>query len=142
VKANAALVLATLLWGLWGIADKKAIELAHPYTVQWMYAIPYVVTLPLWYWMGASVSTAAANTSGGAFFWATVASVASIVATMVLFFAMQSKPASLAVAATSAYPLVTMALAVFSGTERFGFGKLAGVLLIVVGIVAIQLSGD
>ncbi|MCZ7673269.1 MAG: EamA family transporter [Chloroflexi bacterium] len=43
------LILATILWGFWGIADKLALEQAHPYTIQWMYAVPYVILLPVFY---------------------------------------------------------------------------------------------
>ena len=138
MKAYVALLLSTLLWGLWGLAAKKAVDLSHPYSVLWMYSVPYMVALPFWYWMGARFAHAPDNNSG-AFLWAAVASLASLLAMLILFFALRSKPASVAVAATSAYPLVTMALAVFTGSESFGVGRLAGVLLIVVGIVIIQL---
>jgi drug/metabolite transporter (DMT)-like permease len=141
MKANLALLAATLLWGLWGLADKKAVELAHPYTVQWMYALPYILALPLWYWLGARAG-ATTNHDTSALMWAVVASSASILATVLLFFALQSRPASFVGAATSAYPVVTMVLAVMSGSEDFNVGRLVGILFIMVGVVLVQVTGS
>jgi drug/metabolite transporter (DMT)-like permease len=134
-----ALILATLLWGLWGIADKYAVEQAHPFTVQWMYAIPYVLTIPLWFWLGKTIQPQT-NLNPTAFMWAIIASCCSMLALLLLLFALQRKPASLAVAFTSAYPLVTLLIASLMGAERVTLPKVAGLLLILVGLVVLQWS--
>lgn len=131
------LILATLLWGIWGIADKFAVENAHPFTVQWMYAIPYVVALPIWYWLGRNARPEA-NHSQTAFVWAIVASIASMLALLLLLLALQQKPASLAVAFTSAYPLVTLIIAALLGQEEITLTKVAGILFILAGLVILQ----
>lgn len=138
-KTTLVLLIATLLWGIWGVADKNAVTRVHPYTVHWMYSIPYVLLLPLWYWMSLKAAPeAAGRIDFPALLWALGASVASMLATVLLFFAMRSKPASLAVAMTSAYPLVTLALGILTHTEALDVRKLFGIILIIIGVIFIQ----
>lgn len=130
------LIIATILWGIWGIADKLALAHAHPFTVQWMYAIPFAVVIPLFFWLGARVQPEN-NTNASAFLWAIVASLASISALLLMLFAMRSQPASLTVAVTSAYPLVTLFIAVLLRMESFSPQKFLGVLLIMGGLTVL-----
>ena len=130
------LIIATILWGIWGIADKFALAHAHPFSVQWMYAIPYVVVIPLFFWLG-SRSQPESNVNTTAFFWAVVASLSSLLALLLMLFAMRSQPASLAVAVTSAYPLVTMFIAVLLKMETFSAQKALGMVLILGGLVVL-----
>jgi bacterial/archaeal transporter family protein len=131
------LILATILWGVWGIADKLALNHAHPFTVQWMYAIPYVLTLPVWYWLGSRAQPES-NHSLPALGWAVFAGGASMLALVLLLSAMQSQPASLVVAFTSAYPFVTLFLAVLLRMERVSAQQVIGMTLILVGLVVLQ----
>ena len=71
------------------------------------------------------------------FFWSIIASVSSILALVLMLFAMRSQPASLAVAITAAYPLVTMFIAVMLNMETFSMQKLIGVVLIMGGLVVL-----
>jgi bacterial/archaeal transporter family protein len=130
------LIIATVLWGFWGFSEKNAVLRAHPYTVQWMYSIPYVLSIPIWYWLGLKAAPEA-NFSLPALSWALAAGLASIGALVLLLFAMQTKPASLAVAITAAYPVVTMLLAVISGAESFSLPRLIGIMLVIAGIIVI-----
>ncbi|MDR3573651.1 MAG: EamA family transporter [Anaerolineaceae bacterium] len=141
MKANALLILSTILWGIWGIADKYAVSRAHPYTIQWMFSIPFMVFIPLWYFLSKRAETGN-SFDIQAFGWATLASVASILAVLLFLFALQSKPASIAVAITSAYPLVTLALALILKTEQLTLPKVIGVLLILAGIGVLQIYGS
>ena len=131
------LILATILWGVWGIADKLALEHAHPFTVQWMYSIPFVVAIPIFFWLGTHAQPET-NTSTPAFLWAVVASTASILVFVPMLFAMRSLPASLVVAVTAAYPLVTLVIAVMLRLETFSMQKVLGMLLIIGGVVVLQ----
>lgn len=133
------LIIATILWGVWGIANKYAVLNAHPFTVTWMFSVPSILLIPLWYWLGSRASPATALDKT-AFFWAAVASVTSIAATTLLFFVMQRRPASLAVAATSAYPLITLIIGVLAGAEKFSPQRLIGIVVIIVGVVLVQTS--
>lgn len=131
------LILATLLWGVWGIADKLALNHAHPYTIQWMYAIPYVLTLPAWYWLGSRIQPES-NHSLPALGWAVFAGGASMLALVLLLLTMQTQPASLVVAFTSAYPFVTLFLAVLLRMEKITFPQVIGMALILAGLIILQ----
>jgi len=124
------------LWGLWGLAEKAAVSRAHPFSLQWMYSLPYLVTLPLWYWLGARAAPETHHDSR-AILWAVLASLASMGAGLLLYFAMQSRPASMAVATTSAYPVVTFILAVVAGKEDPSPLRLLGLAVIIAGVVIV-----
>jgi drug/metabolite transporter (DMT)-like permease len=136
LRAVVTLIIATVLWGVWGFADKNAVMRAHPFTVQWMYSLPYMLLIPFWFWLGHRAAPAT-NLDPSALRWATVASVAGMLALLAFLFAMEMKPASVAVAATAAYPLVTLLLSVLSGAETFSLPKLAGMVLIILGVVLV-----
>jgi bacterial/archaeal transporter family protein len=136
MRATIILIIATVLWGFWGLSQKNAVIRSHPYTVQWMYSIPYLFTIPIWYWLGSKAAPAT-NQSLPAFGWAMAASLASIGALVLLLFAMQTRPASIAVAVTAAYPLVTMLLAILAGAESFSLPRLIGILLIIAGVIVV-----
>lgn len=139
MKTNALLFLATVLWGIWGIADKYALSRAHPFTVQWMYSIPYILFLPFWYFL--SKKAAAGPTFDlQALGWSVLACICSVTAMALMFFAMRSQSASTAVALTSAYPLVTLLLAVVVRTEQLTVPKITGMLLIVAGVIVLQFN--
>jgi bacterial/archaeal transporter family protein len=136
MRAIIMLLIATVLWGFWGISEKSAVLRAHPYTVQWMYSLPYLLAIPIWYWLGSRAAPDT-NHSLPALVWALAAGLASIGALILLLFAMQTKPASVAVAITAAYPMITMLLAVLSGAESFSLPRLIGILLIIAGVIVV-----
>jgi bacterial/archaeal transporter family protein len=136
MRAIMMLLIATVLWGFWGFSEKSAVLRAHPYTVQWMYSLPYLLAIPIWYWLGSRAAPDT-NHSLPALVWALAAGLASIGALILLLFAMQTKPASVAVAITAAYPMITMLLAVLSGAESFSLPRLIGILLIIAGVIVV-----
>jgi drug/metabolite transporter (DMT)-like permease len=71
--------------------------------------------------------------------WAFLASLCSLEALLLMYFALQSKPASMAVAMTSAYPVVTLLLAIFTHAETFNLKNVLGIVLIVAGVMVMQL---
>lgn len=131
------LLAATLLWGFWGFADKEAVSRAHPWSIQWMYSAPYVLLLPVWYYLGRRAAPRT-NADFSAMLWTVSASLASIAAMLCLFFAMRNKPASLAVAATSAYPAVTLILGLVRGTEGFNWSRSLGLAAIAFGVALLS----
>jgi bacterial/archaeal transporter family protein len=139
MRAIILLLIATALWGFWGFSEKNSVLRAHPYTIQWMYSIPYILAVPIWYWLGSRAAPET-NHSLPALTWALAAGLASLGALVLLLFAMQTKPASLAVAITAAYPLVTMLLAIMSGAESFSLPRLIGILLIIAGVIVVMYS--
>jgi drug/metabolite transporter (DMT)-like permease len=139
MSANLLLFLSTVLWGFWGFANKNAVAYAHPFTVQWMYAIPNVVLIPVFIYFGNRMSPNA-GFDRIAMFWSLAAGLASIAATVLLFFVLENKPASLVVAATSAYPLITLALAILAGSEKLDLQRLVGIFVIIAGVILVQTS--
>lgn len=137
ISPNILLVIATILWGIWGIADKFAITKSNPYVVQWMYSIPYILVFPIWFFLSKKFSTAA-DVNTPAFIWSIVACLSSMAAMFLFFIALQSTSTSVAVAFTSAYPIVTLAFGVMTNTESFSIQKILGLFAIIVGVVILQ----
>lgn len=140
MSATLLLILSTMLYGVWGYANKLAIDNAHPFSVQWMYAAPMLLLLPLWYWLGAQAAPAT-NTNGTAILYGVLASLAGAAANLLLYFALQTTSGSVATAVTGAYPVVTLALAVLFGSEGLDARKLVGVVVIVAGILILLNDG-
>jgi transporter family protein len=138
MKADIYLLVATILWGVWGFADKMAVARAHPFTAQFLFYLPSLFFVPLWYLMSRKVGSGAAIDLQAAG-WAFLASISSMLAMYLLFLALQSKPASIAMAMTSAYPLVTLTLAMVMRMEHLTLEKIAGMGLIIAGVI---LLGD
>jgi bacterial/archaeal transporter family protein len=137
MTATILLLISTLLWGFWGIADKFAVARAHPFSVQFFYSIPYLVFIPLWYFLSRR-SEIQGTVDPQAIGWAMAASTSSILAVLLFVFALREKPASTAVAITSIYPIVTLALAIISKSETLNPVKVFGILLIVAGVFITQ----
>jgi bacterial/archaeal transporter family protein len=137
MTATILLLISTLLWGFWGIADKFAVTRAHPFSVQFYYSIPYLVLIPLWYFLSRRAEIQG-PVDPQAVFWAMAASVSSILAVLLFIFALRDKPASIAVAITSIYPIVTLALALLTKSEALSFTKVLGILLITAGVMITQ----
>lgn len=139
IRANLILILSAVLWGVWGLANKFAVVRAHPFTVQWMFAVPLALSIPVFYWLGRQNSPTT-NLDSHALMWAIIASLSSLLATVLLFFALRERPASIATAITSAYPLITLLLAVVTGQETLSLPKLGGIILILGGVLVLQLE--
>ena len=135
-----AIVAALLLWGSWGLLHKHAVDRAHPFTVEWMTAVPYVILLPLWFTLGKKAGPAM-NLDGRAFLYSAGGALCGLLATLCVLFALRDKPASLVIAATSGYPMVTFLLAIATRAESFNAGRAAGISLIIAGIVVLSVSG-
>lgn len=133
-----AILLATLAWGVWGFAHKNAVTRAHPYTVQWMYSIPYALAIPLWYWFSMRVEGSGVAVAARPWLWSTMGSMASISAVFLVLVAMRTTSASVAVALTSAYPLITLLLGALNGSERVTTVKVLGIVFIALGVMLLR----
>ena len=129
---------AIALWGVWGVAEKAAVARAHVYTVQWLYALPYLVALPIWYWLSTRAGGPALTARAASY--AIGGSVASMVALLLLLLALRDRSASVVVAATSAYPAVTLLIAVAIGQEALSVVKLLGIGLVIGGVILLQVA--
>jgi bacterial/archaeal transporter family protein len=131
------LIISTVLWGVWGFMSGRAVDNAHQFTIQWMYYLPSALLIPLFYFLGARVAPET-NLDGMAFRYAVIAGVAALAASLLFFFALQDTSASVAVAITASYPVVTLAIGVLAREETLDLRKIVGIGIIIIGIVVLQ----
>jgi drug/metabolite transporter (DMT)-like permease len=131
------LIIATILWGIWGITNKYAIDRAHPFVVQWMYSIPIVLSIPLFYWLGTRTAPIVNQDHTTAIWWAFGSSVAATLAFVLMLFALQNTAPSIATAITAAYPAITFILGVVLRIEEFSLQKVIGLGLIFIGLIVL-----
>jgi transporter family protein len=131
------LVVSTILWGVWGYINKLAVEHAHPLTVQWMYYLPSLLLIPVLFLLAVRAAPET-NLNGSALRLAAVSSLAAAGASLLFFYALQDMNASVAVAVTAAYPVITLTLGVVFGQETLSLQKIVGIGVIILGIVILQ----
>lgn len=134
------LIGSTILWGVWGYVNKLAVGHAHPLTVQWMYYVPSLLFIPILFFLGARAAPET-NLNGSALRFAIVSGLAAGGASLLFFYALQNMNASVAVAVTAAYPVITLALGVLLGEESLSLQKIAGIGIIIIGIIVLQWEG-
>ena len=134
---NSLVLVSLLLWGAWGIFDKKALgftqpvgQLAAVYSFSPLMALVMVavlsVFLPGWQLTG--------HTLGYEF----LAQFCYFVAVAAYLIAMSRGEASLILGATASYPVVAQVLAKFMLGEPLVPARIIGCLVVVAGIVAIS----
>jgi drug/metabolite transporter (DMT)-like permease len=134
------LLVATFCWGLWGFANKQALQSLHPLDVQWIYYLPYVAAGPICYVIARRSGTPLNLTFGGVS-WSLTAGICAATAFFCFLFALRGMPASSASAVSSAYPLVTMTMAIAMGQESFDLQRFAACCLVIVGLLWLTLRG-
>ena len=134
------LLVATVCWGLWGFANKQALGFLHPLDVQWIYYLPYVAAAPICYALARRSGVDFVPSQAG-IGWSLAAGACAATAFFCFMFALRGMPASGASAVSSAYPLITMAVAVAAGQENFSIDRLIGCLLIIGGLVWLTVRG-
>jgi bacterial/archaeal transporter family protein len=141
MRAVILLLIATVIWGVWGFANKMAVDRAHPFTVQWIYSIPYILLIPVWFWLG-SREAPETNTNNDAVVWAIISAVATMLAFVIYLFAQREVSASVASAILAAYPIVTLILSVLWRLESITIEKLLGIGLIIAGVIVLSFRGS
>ena len=141
MRTNILLVAITVFWGIWGFANKNAVMRIGPFTAQWMYCVPYLIFLPIWYWLSRGKENSGPGIDGIAMFWVGTACVAAMLATLLMYITMETKAASTTMALTSAYPIIVLLFGVITKTEDFTFPKLICIFLIILGVIVLQVSG-
>lgn len=131
------LILSTILWGVWGYVNKRAVDHAHPLTVQWMYYLPTLLFIPILYVLGSRIAPQT-NLDGSALRFALISGVAAAIAALLFFFALQTTSASVAVAITASYPVVTLLIGAVMREETITPQKLIGIGIIILGVVVLQ----
>jgi drug/metabolite transporter (DMT)-like permease len=137
LMVNSLVLVSLLLWGAWGIFDKKALgytqpvgQLAAVYSFSPLMAVFMVAVLSM-FLPGWKLS---GHTLGYEF----LAQLCYFVAVAAYLIAMSRGEASLILGATASYPVVAQVLAKFMLGEPLVPARIIGCLVVVAGIVAIS----
>lgn len=126
-------IAATLLWGVWGLFDKKAVSSGGPLVAflahcfwELIVSIPlsFIVLKESWgklkfgkeFWLPLSGSALCVNIGG-----------------LTYLLAMSLATASYVIVITGCYPLIMYVLALLILKEKFNKGRLAGIVLVTIG---------
>jgi len=131
------IAIVIVFWGLWGFAEKKALEHGTPWqtlfvSLVWktIFSLP-VITLMLYFLEGLP----GFNIKIPVWTWMLVAVFVNGVAIVLIRFALKKGGAGMVIALTSVYPIVTAILAfVFLG-ERLSVAQYAGIGITTLGVV-------
>jgi drug/metabolite transporter (DMT)-like permease len=140
VDVKVSVMIAALAWGLCGIIGKKAVSVADPLEITLgRYLFDAIMFIALWHvfqrqncrinllklnvWRFCGLSSICLALGG----WASLS-------------AMSRLPASYVISITACYPVIMYALAVILLKERFSVTRFAGILLIVLGGMFVQLT--
>lgn len=140
MSANVGLLVATFLWGLWGVASKQATARMSFHAVQIVISVSWAVSMPLWFYLRSRAGDAGTCFDGRGVAWALLAAVSTIGAMLCFVYAMHKNAGMFGIMAVSAYPLVSLLLLVMSGQERFSVYQLLGALLVVGGLLVFQIG--
>ena len=133
-------LLAFFLWGIWGIATKITLGRIGPGNMFGFYAIA-AVGLPLIYF-ALRRSRLPNSEKPSRFLWAAgAAGVASnVIGTLTFAFALSLGQASLVVPISSAYPLVTVALAITLLGEKLNRLQTIALAVLLIGLITIGIT--
>lgn len=138
MSANVGLLLAAVLWGLWGFASKQACSRMSFYAVQLFIAATWALSIPLWVYLRSRAGESGPLFDGRGMAWALLTAVSTIGALLCFVYAMHKNAGMFGIMAVSAYPLVSMLLLLASGQERFNVYQILGSLLVVGGLFVFQ----
>jgi len=137
---NAFILITILLWGAWGIFDKKALESASPRDV---FLILLLCDIPLVALAAAiaHLSGQSLTASGGTLFWTMLSALTMTASSVVYLIALEKSEASYVLGITASYPLMAQLTAIFFLGEPLVPARFAGSVLIVAGVTAVGISG-
>jgi drug/metabolite transporter (DMT)-like permease len=138
MKQIIALIIATICWGLWGFASKMAADRIPPFTVLMGFSLPWVLFLPLGYFLSTRQEAFLGISPG--FYWGIGSGLAALVGMFTFTLALRWGASSFGVLMVSVYPLITLILLVLTGQEHFTIYHLFGSALIVGGLMVLQIG--
>ena len=134
---QSAIWYALIAWGFWGFASFQAVQRTHPLTVQWIVALPYFVMAPIWYaWSRRAGGPAIPDRT--TFIWGILSCMASLLGSYMYSYALKSEKPALVVSISSAYPLVTVALLVMTGSDHLRWQQVVALAFIIIGVTILQ----
>lgn len=133
-------LIAFLLWGVWGLTTKIALSMLGPGNVFGFYSIS-AVGIPLVYFT-LRRNRLSTGEKPSRFIWAAgAAGVASnVLGTLIFGFALSLGQAALVVPISSAYPLVTVVLAILLLGEKLNRLQTVALTLVLLGLITIGIT--
>ncbi len=136
------LFAATFGWGIWGILDKKAITYGTPLQVWLGECMWECLIIVVAFFVAKGIRYKIELRNVRSWMWACSSAILLGIGRFTFLMAMSVSAASYVIAITGCYPLCMYLMALIFLKERFSKVRFAGILLIVFGGIAVQLSRD
>ncbi len=131
-------LLATMLWGVTGLFDKKALELDVPFKIYYARCVWDAAILAVMLLVFRLINYKVAYRNAKAWKYSWFSSICLSLGTLSYMFAMTMATASYVIVITGCYPLLMYLGAVIFLKEKLSKMRLAGVVLIVAGGLMVQ----
>jgi transporter family protein len=129
-------LLSMLLWGVWGLIAKVAVELTSPYQNQVVSTIGLLLALTLF--AGSKTLGVGGSKRRGAF-WAFVTGLCGGIGNVALYLSFShGGKASIVVPLSGVYPLVSVVLALVFLREKLNRVQMAGIGLALVALILLN----
>ncbi|MEW6669143.1 MAG: EamA family transporter [Thermodesulfobacteriota bacterium] len=129
-------LIATCLWGLWGLAGKLASRSVSPLSLVILGSTGALLIFPLYVLLfGGQFRFLWRDLN---FYWGLIAGVVGSIGGVFYYLALSKGEASRVVAITATYPLVTFVLAFLFLGEPFTLRKCLGILLALVAVALLS----
>ncbi len=126
-------IAATLLWGVWGIFDKKAVDTGGALTAFFVHCVYEIIALvPMIFIV---IKKQKAYLRNGWNLWAPVlgSGLCINIGSATYMLALSMATASYVIVITGCYPMIMYVLALFVLKEKFNYVRLAGIVLVTMG---------
>jgi transporter family protein len=132
-------LLAFVFWGMWGLTTKMAINAVGPENILGFYAISSCA-VPLVYLSFRGRQLRRRNPSRSAWVFGVTGLATNVIGTFCLSFALEEGYASLVIPISSAYPLITVILAVAVLHEKLNRLHTIALAFVIAGLVVIGIA--
>jgi len=135
-------LLAFMLWGFWGLTSKMAVDRVGPGNILGFYAIATTSVPMLYAWSrkGRLWRLGTDSPPRGAWALGATGLAFSASGTFAYSFALDKGAAALVVPISSAYPLVTVVLAVALLHEKLGWLHVIALVAVLIGLIVIGIT--
>ena len=129
-------LLSMLLWGLWGLISKLAVELTSPFQNQVVSTLGLVLSVTLF---ARSKNLGVGTAKGRGAFWAFVTGLCGGIGNVALFLSFShGGKASIVVPLSGVYPLVSVVLALVLLREKLNRVQVAGIGLALAALILLN----
>lgn len=130
-------LLATILWGMWAIFEKKLALNVNVYWANVYYGVVGLTFLPVYLFFAVKFGgdfQFKSSTMG----WTYLAGLSSALAGMVYLYLLSKHPTNWVTSFTASYPLVTLFISAVVLKEELTIQAVLGALIIVIGLIVLN----